>query len=272
VGLEEAKQGRAHHLVEEFMLAANAAVAAELVARGIPGLFRCHAAPGPRDLEEFRALARDLGLKTGDLDSRSGINRFLAGITRDPVARVLGLALLRALPRADYRVAPALHFGLGKECYCHFTSPIRRYADLLVHQQLWAADTGAAVRSHDECETLGETVTGREAETDEAYFAASDRLKLRYLLQQMNDHGIASHEAVVLRVYKQELLLYMVDVGVFARLPARLVSGMGWRVDSLGANGRASAGGMEFRSGSVLYVVPHRVDVVKGDLTVRLAT
>jgi ribonuclease R len=201
--IERRPQREADQLVEECMLAGNVAVAQELIARNIAGLYRVHEEPDPEKLLEFSIfLEETFDLVPGDLSSRAACNHFLHGLPDDQRKPVIMDAFLRSLPRAHHLERNALHFGLGKGVYCHFTSPIRRYPDLIVHQQLWAADHAAAARPYrqrdrDECAQLALTTSERERNNDEAYYAATDRLKLHYLKQHVADPEKGLYEAVI---------------------------------------------------------------------------
>ena len=93
--------------------------------------------------------------------------------------------LLRSFPRAEYAAKPLLHYALGKTAYAHFTSPIRRYADLTVHQQLWNLDKKSRTRRVETLERVAEKCTELEEQNDNASFAASDRMKLRILEEEL---------------------------------------------------------------------------------------
>ncbi|MCU0781581.1 MAG: VacB/RNase II family 3'-5' exoribonuclease, partial [Akkermansiaceae bacterium] len=125
-----------HQLIEECMLAANEAVARLLRERGKPAVFRVHEDPDPGKLADFAEEAKLHGYHPGDLTNRSHLQRLLAATKGKPEEPLLRLALLKSLKRAAYSADPLGHFGLAKRDYCHFTSPIRRYADLLVHRAL----------------------------------------------------------------------------------------------------------------------------------------
>lgn len=143
--LGKAPRLRSHRLVEEFMLAANEAVAAEVAEADLDVLYRIHDPPDPEKLDRFRELAAALGhrlppaeaLTSGDLQTA------LEQLANRPDTALLGQLLLRAMMRARYAVDPgAGHFGLASQCYLHFTSPIRRYPDLVVHRALRAHLSG----------------------------------------------------------------------------------------------------------------------------------
>src|SRR5256884_8617546 len=118
------------------MLAANEAVARELQHRSIPTIYRVHEDPDPEKLGEYREFILSFGHKVGDLSHRKEIQRFLASIRGKPEEQALKIGLLKSLKRARYAAQPLGHYGLAKANYLHFTSPIRRYADLVVHRTL----------------------------------------------------------------------------------------------------------------------------------------
>lgn len=125
-----------HQLIEEFMLAANEAVARELFSHHIPYISRVHEDPDPEKLNELRDELESFDIKVGDLTSRREVMRLLAVISRHPQSYILKTKFLRSLKRANYKASPDGHYGLNKVYYAHFTSPIRRYADLTVHRNL----------------------------------------------------------------------------------------------------------------------------------------
>lgn len=132
--IELTEADEAHSLIEEFMLAANEAVAAALNAQGIPALYRIHEAPDPAKLREFSLLLKSSGIQAGTLETRGELIRVMEQIEQHADAPLLKVALLRTMMRARYSPKALGHYGLAKGDYCHFTSPIRRYADLVVHR------------------------------------------------------------------------------------------------------------------------------------------
>ncbi len=125
-----------HQLVEECMLAANQAVAKILRERMKPALYRIHEDPDPSRLMDYTETAKLHGYKPGDLTNRSHIQKLLDESKGSPEEHVIKLGLLKSLKRAAYSAEPIGHYGLAKTDYTHFTSPIRRYADLIVHRAL----------------------------------------------------------------------------------------------------------------------------------------
>lgn len=139
VDIARAPRTSAHRLIEECMLAANRAVAEYLAEVGGASVFRVHEAPDEENLEGLRAILSRLGLKAPCIEALKrpgGLQEVFEAVRGSDVERYVNLAALRSMKLARYEAAPALHFGLGFERYTHFTSPIRRYADLCVHRRL----------------------------------------------------------------------------------------------------------------------------------------
>ncbi|MGZ8796236.1 MAG: ribonuclease R, partial [Thermoanaerobaculia bacterium] len=129
----------AHRLIEEFMLAANEVVATELVMANQPGLFRVHQPPDPQKLEDLKEILKEfkLTLRGDPEDIRpSELQRILKLVAGLPEERFLTNLILRSMKRAYYSERNLGHFALALQNYCHFTSPIRRYPDLVVHRRL----------------------------------------------------------------------------------------------------------------------------------------
>ena len=136
VRLELVENDISHQLIEELMLLANELVARHLKRKRQPNIYRIHEKPEPEKLDEYRELAATYGVKAGDLSSRPELQKLLDGLKGKPYASALKIGLLKSLKRARYSPDPLGHFGLSKADYSHFTSPIRRYADLLTHRSL----------------------------------------------------------------------------------------------------------------------------------------
>lgn len=144
VGVETSSGDAAHSLVEELMLAANESVARLLREHLVPAVYRVHEEPDPAKLHEFSCTLRSYGIDAGLLSTRAELCRVLERLCGHRDEQRLTTALLRAMMRARYSPKPLGHYGLGKGDYCHFTSPIRRYADLVVHRSISRLIRGAA--------------------------------------------------------------------------------------------------------------------------------
>ncbi len=138
-GVLKADRNIAHRIIEEFMLLANETVAGHLEKLGVPAIYRIHEKPDPQRVIEFAELARAYGYRFPvEGVSSHDYQRLSHQLADKPEERVLAYAMLRSLQRARYTAFNAGHFGLAAPVYTHFTSPIRRYPDLLVHRVLRA--------------------------------------------------------------------------------------------------------------------------------------
>ncbi len=123
-----------HQLIEEFMLMANEAVAHLTRSHHLPSLYRVHDDPDEAKLNDYRQFLGTFNIKVGNLANRDEVVRLLALLKDHPQGYILRTQLLRSMRKACYRASPDGHYGLNKKDYTHFTSPIRRYSDLVVHR------------------------------------------------------------------------------------------------------------------------------------------
>ncbi len=135
-GAHFAVNDESHQIIEEFMLAANEAVAEHLTTLGVPFLRRVHPAPKTEKLEAFAEFARILGYPMKHAEDRFELQRLLRITAEKPERAAIHYALLRSLKQATYSPVQDEHYALASQHYCHFTSPIRRYPDLVVHRLL----------------------------------------------------------------------------------------------------------------------------------------
>lgn len=170
VAIQYRDRGESEKLIEEFMLQANEAVAEYMCKRGLPTVYRVHENPDPEKLRVFAQFARPFGYR---IDPSKPEDTFqfqavLRGAKNDPKQRILPTLLLRSLARARYADECIGHYGLKAKFYLHFTSPIRRYPDLIAHRMLQKAFTGEAFTAADEtlCEDAAAQSTTREQAAD----------------------------------------------------------------------------------------------------------
>ena len=160
--VEARRDTEAHRLVERLMVAANEAVAEWLVARGLPGMFRVHDAPEPERVQRLAELAHNFGIEPGfgPVLTPLGLAAFEAQFRTARMAPAIRTVLGKALGPARYTVHPSLHFGLGAPLYLHFTSPIRRYADVVVHRLIkrYLAGDRAMIAGDPAIEALAQTL------------------------------------------------------------------------------------------------------------------
>ena len=216
-GIEVRPYDESHQLVEECMVAANEAVAKELWTRGIKILARLHEPPDPEKLEELRANLANLGISCGDLNQQKNLARFLKKIKGSPLEGTLSVMVLRAMKRALYSAEQIGHFGLAKKFYAHFTSPIRRYPDLVLHRQLASWITGNGGRLDlGWLKRAAQNASEREQVADEAERALDEIKKYRYLEEDLRTRGTV-FDAVIGKCTRY---------GLFVDLPQLAIGGM----------------------------------------------
>jgi ribonuclease R len=189
----------AHRIIEEFMLLANETVATHLVARGTPALHRVHEPPDDQKIEDFEAFISTLGYSLGARGHALKPKHFQKLIDRirgEPVERPIAALMLRAMQKARYDASPMGHFGLAAEHYTHFTSPIRRYPDLVVHRML-RQSRGDGMTSErraeleEELPEVARHTSDMERRADEAERELLQWKKVRFMADKVGDefHG-----------------------------------------------------------------------------------
>src|SRR5688572_22830770 len=142
--IEKVENDISHQLIEEFMLLANEAVATRLMHQQVPAVYRVHEEPDETRLQEYREEVLSHNVPCGNLRHRPEVQRLLQKLSTLPIGPALKIGFLKSLMRARYAVEPLGHYGLAKKKYTHFTSPIRRYADLVVHRALFQSVKSSA--------------------------------------------------------------------------------------------------------------------------------
>src|SRR5581483_3607515 len=226
VKLERVENDESHQLIEEFMLAANEAVARELKKRAVPTIYRIHENPDPEKLAEYREFVLSFDYRAGDLTNRAELQRLLESFRGQPEEQALKIGLLKSLKRARYFPQPLGHYGLAKANYLHFTSPIRRYADLVVHRALGRGDvqrrrSGVARRSHQpdmsEIASIAEHISSTERTAADAEADAAQMKKLEFFQRQLDERKPQIFRASVVDVR---------NYGLLVELPEALVTGL----------------------------------------------
>ena len=183
----------AHMLIEECMIAANVATAIFLEQHKMPTLYRIHATPAGEKVLELQEFLKELGLglRGGSKPSGKNYAAVLKQAKGRPDEHLINTVLLRSMPRAEYNPDNIGHFGLAHECYAHFTSPIRRYPDLLVHRAirhvLSGKKAGSFKYNQAAMQELGEHCSTTERRADDATRDAVDWLKCEYMLDKVGE-------------------------------------------------------------------------------------
>jgi ribonuclease R len=182
-----------HKLIEECMIAANVQAAKRMLKGKIPSLYRVHESPSEDKLEELVAFLRTFGHKLSSPTriAPKEINRLLERIAGKPEAELIETVVLRSMMQAKYQPQNVGHFGLALAAYAHFTSPIRRYPDLLVHRAIKWLNHKGSVKGYryalGEMEQLGEHTSRTERRADDATREVAERLKCIYLKERVGE-------------------------------------------------------------------------------------
>src|SRR5437773_1472326 len=232
VRLERVDNDESHQLIAEFMLAANEAVARELKNRAVPTIYRVHENPEPEKLAEYREFVLSFNYTVGDLTHRAELQRLLASIRGKPEEQALKVGLLKSLKRARYAPQSLGHYGLAKANYLHFTSPIRRYADLVVHRALGrdgtplpsAVSRTAERRSRSdapyhmgEIASIAEYISTTERNAADAEIDAAQMKKLEFFQRQLGEGNPQIFSATIVDVR---------NYGLMVELPDALLTGL----------------------------------------------
>ncbi len=180
----------AHMIIEEFMIAANEAVARHLTELEYPILYRIHEAPDTDRVKEFAEFAATLGLdlKIPKRLSPAWFQKVLKEVEGKPYAYIVNTILLRTMKQASYDPYNLGHFGLASDCYCHFTSPIRRFPDLVVHRALKAHLEGKSPPYRLETlKEMGKHLSQRERVAMEAEREMIDRVRVRLMADRLGE-------------------------------------------------------------------------------------
>jgi ribonuclease R len=223
----------AHRLIEEFMVAANVAAAETLIARHQPLIFRVHEEPDPDRLEALRETLKSTGLKLakGQVMRPAHLNRLLHQARERETSDLVSMATLRAMQQAYYHPENLGHFGLALRAYAHFTSPIRRYSDLVVHRALIAAhgwgDDGLTA---DEAAELAET-SAQISATERRSMMAERETTDRYLAAFMAERIGNELTGRIAGMGRAGLFIRLDETGADGLVPMSMIGGEYFRLD-----------------------------------------
>lgn len=263
-GIITEEYDESHQLIEECMLAANEAVALALKNGNRPTIYRVHEEPDSSKLFEFGQLCKLYGHPVHDIGQRQYLNELMKSIKGSPDEQLLKLALLKSLMRARYDTEPLGHYGLATPNYCHFTSPIRRYADLVVHRSLnpllanppkGAKGAGSAGRLEEDAEHISETERiSASAEKD------ANRMKLfEWLEGQCYTEHPEVHEALVTETRHFGVLLEIPRLQIKGLVKPDKLPGGRWVYEAFASRWKNDHGSV-LCAGLRVPVIPVKVD------------
>lgn len=270
----------AHKLIEECMIAANVASARFLAKHKMPTLYRVHEGPKPEKLEALRTLLGELGLslRGGDKPEPQHYAELLATIQKRPDAHLIQTVMLRSLSQARYAPENTGHFGLALPQYLHFTSPIRRYPDLLVHRAIRhvlrsSADKGLLKRALGrmfsggpvvsfrytvaDMQALGEGCSMTERRADEATRDAIDWLKCEFMLDKVGEEFVG----IISGVTSFGIFVELADIYVEGLVHVATLKNDYYHFDPAGHRLRGERSGTTYRLADRVTVKVMRVDL-----------
>ncbi|HXH93517.1 MAG TPA: ribonuclease R [Thermoanaerobaculia bacterium] len=265
----------AHRIIEEFMLAANEVVASELVFANQPGIFRVHQQPDPQKLEDLREILKEFKLTLrGDLEEmRPGeLQRVMKSVEGTPEERFLSNIVLRSMKRAYYSEENVGHFALAIANYAHFTSPIRRYPDLIVHRRLgemvdkgplYGERLAEVERAHP---LYAAQSSDRERRADEASREVLEWKKVIF----MRDKVGLKFTGIVTGVAAFGLFIELDEIFVQGMVPVATIGGDFWVFREREHRLRGDSTGREMRLGDKVTIEVKSIDEDRHQLEFRL--
>ncbi|HEC72909.1 MAG TPA: ribonuclease R [Methylophaga aminisulfidivorans] len=261
--IEPRQRNDAHKLIEEFMIAANVSAAMFLLENKIPTLYRIHETPSPEKLSGLRDFLGELGLFLGGADEPEPKHyaSLLSTASKRPDGHLLQTVMLRSMKQAVYSPENHGHFGLALEAYAHFTSPIRRYPDLLVHRAIRHILTQRKNKkwhySDEEMVQLGEHCSMASRRADEATRDVSDWLKCEFMKDRVGE----VHQGVISGVTGFGLFIELSDIYIEGLVHVSSLKNDYYQFDAAGHRLTGEKSRKTYRLGDTVSVKVVRVDL-----------
>jgi len=265
--IEKNENDVSHQLIEEYMLLANEAVATRLMALQTPAIYRIHEKPDARRLQEYRQEVLAHNVQCGNLSHAAEIQKLLHKLGTLPIGPALKIGFLKSLMRARYAVEPLGHYGLAKKKYTHFTSPIRRYADLVVHRALFdknAAKAGAL-------KPIAEHISVTERNSADAERDSKDVKLFAFLIAQLESGEPVKYPALVTDVRNFGFFVDVPGLAMSGLVPLSLIEDDFYVFDEARRNLVGRRTRRMIRLGDKLTVQVARVDKFKKQVDFQLA-
>lgn len=264
----------AHRLIEECMLAANVAAARLLTRKRLAILYRVHGGPTEEKLTDLRAFLGELGLKLpgGEKPEPADYAQLMASIRDRADEHLIQTVLLRSLSQAVYSSSNHGHFGLAYPAYTHFTSPIRRYPDLLIHRAIRYAIDGGSSEEFEHSKTtlqpLGEHCSATERRADEATRDVATTLKCQYMQHKIGE----SFDGIISGVHAFGLFVELKHLFVDGLIHITALENDYYHFDPIGHRLTGERTGQVFRLGDPLRVKLAGVNVEERKIDFVLGT
>lgn len=268
-GAHERHHDASHEIIEEFMLAANIAVAQILTARDIPFLRRVHGTPDELRLKGFQEFCNGLGYELKKFQSRREIQKLIHQAEGHPEERAINFALLRAMKQAEYSPEDFGHFALNEDDYCHFTSPIRRYPDLTIHRLIGELSDGRSPVSDSMSELLQ---LGKHCSKTERRAEKAERELIRIrLLRYFEDKVGMEMDAFITGVENFGMFCQGVEIPAEGLIHISSLTDDFYTFEQTTRTLTGQRTRQQFRLGDTIRVVVANVDVDRRQLDLRIA-
>lgn len=279
--IELIQNDESHQLVEEFMLLANEAVAKAFKRLGLAAIYRVHDQPEEEKLQELREFMGTVGITVGDLTKRREVSKMMNLIREHPQAYTLRIQFLRSLKQACYRASADGHYGLAKADYTHFTSPIRRYSDLVVHrifevllqksQGGGARENLSTVYTQGRLESIAEHVSITERNSTEAERESVKVKMLEFFEREVQRKNKTVFAAAITDTRNHGMFIELIEAQAFGLIHISTLRDDHYVLSSEGTKlvGRRSK--KVFAVGQHIKVVAERVDRFKRQIDFALA-
>ncbi len=280
--LEKVENDESHQLIEEFMLAANEAVAKAMRSANMPCIYRTHDDPDEDRLNELRDYLATFGVTVADLSVRSEMIKLTQLLDTHPQSHILKSQLLRSLKKACYRSTPDGHYGLNKKNYCHFTSPIRRYSDLAVHRVFeHYLDKIEGQRTLEDCSPgrytiaraniLAEHLSHTEVNSTEAERESVKVKLLEFFERELEKPRRTQFTAVITEVRNHGMFIELVESNAFGMVHISTLKDDLYRLNDSGTAFIGRRTRKTYRVGQKVNVLVHRVDRFKRQVDFRIS-
>jgi ribonuclease R len=249
------------------MLLANEAVATRLMTLRTPAIYRIHEEPDARRLQEYRDEVLAHHVACGNLSQTSEVQKLLQKLGTLPIGQALKIGFLKSLMRARYAVEPLGHYGLAKKKYTHFTSPIRRYADLVVHRALFDKNSGSASA----LKQIAEHISVTERNSADAERDSKDVKLFAFLKAQLASGEPVKYPALVTDVRNFGFFVDVSGLAMSGLVPLSLMQDDFYVFDEARRNLVGRRTRRMIRLGDKLTVQVARVDTFKKQVDFQLA-
>lgn len=270
--IEKTERDISHLLIEEFMIASNQAVATFMDSKGLPSINRTHPEPEEEEMRDFADFILNCKGKHVDTFDKRKLQAFLREISGQPESYIINLLLLRSLKKAVYSTTECSHFALGLEYYTHFTSPIRRYPDLIVHRILDLHFKGSLKSKKNKAqwnELISGWATHCSVTEKRAEEAEREIIKLK-LLRYLEDYSDKIMKGVITGVQEYGLFVQLEELFLDGLVHIRTLTDDYYRLDKKLASLIGTRKGKVYCFGDVVKVKITKIDILKREIDLEI--